>query len=200
MRYSAVLDTLQNLTKRKPTQQEIANILGVKQGVIGNRAVRNSMFTAEDLNKLEKHYNISFYNKTSVDAVELPYYPNVKASCGYGVVVFDETSEKIQVPKIQIKDYSPNKTYSVINAIGNSMTPTICENDKVIIANNAEIQDNHIYVLRYKDDIYLKRLQKNINQLIIKSDNADYDTIKLVDNETKDVQVLGECIGLIREL
>lgn len=58
MRHNDILDTLQNLTRMKPTQQTIADILGVKLGTIGARALRNSQYSIEEIQKISAFYKI----------------------------------------------------------------------------------------------------------------------------------------------
>lgn len=201
MLVSEALSLLQNLTKKNISQAELARVLNMSPVAINKRIARRSEIKVSEVEVLEKHYNISIIsNHSGDDSVELPYYSNVNASCGTGLMVFDESVEKIQIAKICIKDYSKHKQYSIINAHGNSMFPTLIEDDKLIIEHNVnDIIDGHIYVFRYEDGIFVKRLYKNVNQLVIKSDNKEFDEIKLDKSERTKVCIIGTVIGLIRE-
>lgn len=199
MKYSVLLPALQNLMKFKPTQQSIADILGVKASAISNRAQRDSDFSEEELRKLEEVWGIEIPRETG-DCIELDYYPDVFGSCGTGVFVPSEEKEKISLAKSSISNYSASAQYSVINAIGDSMTPNIHDKDKLIIKhwNGEQIKDNSVYVFRYLDEIFVKRLSKNIDQIIIKSDNPVYDTRKIA--VSKDFQIIGQIVGLLRNM
>lgn len=54
MQYNVVLDTLQNLINYRPTQQQIADIIGVGQTAIAGRAKRNSEFSDEEIEKIKE--------------------------------------------------------------------------------------------------------------------------------------------------
>lgn len=56
------------------------------------------------------------------------------------------------------------------------------------------------YIFSYKDEIFIKRLVKNINQLIIIPENKLYDTIKLQGEELKEINIIGQIVGLMRDL
>ena len=198
MLFNELLDTLQNLTGFKISQQMIADVLNVRQGAISNRITRKSHLTLEELQTIERHYGVDLTgNVKSAALTELNYYPDVFASCGKGVMVFDDTSEKISVNKNTIPDFSENATYSVINARGFSMYPVISDNDKVIIKHwqGEQIIDDKIYLFDYKGELFIKRLVKNIDQVIAKSEDK---TLEPRPMETSNLTILGRVISLIR--
>ena len=123
------------------------------------------------------------------------------AGGGTGAVVFEETSEKLSVPTSLIQNYSKTNRYSVINSRGDSMTPFIQDRDKLIVEhwNGGQIIDNCIYVFRYANELFVKRLVKNITQIVIKSDNPLYEPIKITDKD-QDFEVIGQIVGLMRDL
>ncbi len=134
------------------------------------------------------------------DSLEIDYYPEVFGSCGTGVFVPSETKERMEVPKRIIKNFSTIKKYSVINAYGDSMQPFIQDKDLLVVEhyNGEQIKDNRVYVFRFGDKIFVKRLVLNINQLIIKSDNREYEPIKIELDNNCDVQIIGQIVGLMR--
>lgn len=232
MRHSEILTTLQNLTTHKPTQQEIANILGVSINTIGARAVRDSNYSIEEIKKIGDKLGVNLFTKKNqkcwselkgqnhFDVLEsmleaemtygvektleslfiADYYPEVFGSCGTGTFVPADYRESISVPKQCVNAYNANKKYSVIHAYGDSMQPYIHDKDLLVFEdyNGEQICDNRIYVFRYEDKIFIKRLVLNINQLIIKSDNAEYKPIT-VDLKDADIQIIGKFAGLMRK-
>lgn len=198
MRYSVLLNTLQNLINRKVTQNELRNILDMGAGTIGNRATRDSNFTESEIEKIEAFYGVDL--KTTSD-VELDYYPDVYASCGDGLEVLSEASEKIKISKQSISNYSTHNTYSVVNCKGNSMYPLLTDGDKAIIKhwNGEQILDDRIYLFKYDNQVFIKQLYNNIDQLIIKSNNPEYPNRVLEDEKLKKVIILGQVVGLIRQ-
>lgn len=198
MRYSVLLNTLQNLINRKVTQNELRNILDMGAGTIGNRATRDSNFTESEIEKIEAFYGVDL--KATSD-VELDYYPDVYASCGDGLEVLSEASEKIKISKQSISNYSAHNTYSVVNCKGNSMYPLLTDGDKAIIKhwNGEQILDDRIYLFKYDNQVFIKQLYNNIDQLIIKSNNPEYPNRVLEDEKLKKVIILGQVVGLIRQ-
>ena len=202
MLFNELLDILHNETGFKVSQQMIANVLNVRQGAISNRITRKSHLTLEELKIIEKHYGFDLIGGGNSDNfAELNYYSDVFASCGTGAVVFEETSEKLSVPTSLIKNYSKSNQYSVINARGDSMQPFLQDRDKLIVEHyhGEQIIDNCIYVFRYANELFVKRLVKNITQIVIKSDNPLYEPIKITDKDT-DFEIIGQIVGLMRDL
>ena len=199
------INDLQNLIKRKITYEELAPILGVESGnAIRNWKYRKRPLKDFEIQKLDEAFNIvsTKQNKTS-DSVTLDYYPDIFGSCGNGVFELSQEKDQIIVPKKAFfEKFSPVKQYSVINARGNSMMPLFYDNDKLIVEhwNGEQIIDNKPYIFCYKDEIFIKRLAKNVDQLMIISENKDYDIRKLTGNQLKDVNIIGQIVGLMRDL
>jgi len=212
MRYSVLLDRLQNLINRKVEQAELCKILNYGASTIGARKARDSEFPTDEIEILNSHYGINLFTNTTqnalgvlpdVEKVQIDYYPDVLGSCGTGVFIQSQEKEVIEVPKNAFwTDISLSKHYSMINAYGNSMQPVILDGDKLLIEKyeDEQIIDNRIYVFCYNNEIFIKRLAKNINQLMIMSENEDFDTIKLQKEEMNEVNIIGQVVGLIRNL
>lgn len=211
MDYNAISNTLQNFTNKRPKQREIAEILGLRVNVIGQRASRKSNFSAEELKKIGDYYGVNLIEGTPMcqletvqsddsGTVEIDYYPDVFGSCGGGAFVLSETTEKMQVPINIIEGFRKLKKYSIINAIGDSMQPYIHDRDLLVVEHydGEQIRDNRIYVFRIGDNIFIKRLVLNINQLVIKSDNVQYQPIVMCKQEINEVQIIGQIVGLMR--
>lgn len=205
MKCSELLPTLQNLIGYKPTAKQIAEILNfTSEKIFYTRVQRDSSFSLEEIEALERHYGIAIIGVSSNNTTELNYFPNVFGSCGTGLTVFDETSEKISVTKDLIANYSPSNQYSVIVARGESNEPTVMNNDKLIVEHIRDnvIIDNQLYVFSYDGQIYVKRLIRNIDELVVISDNPDKNTYRtqyITKENINNVKILGKIIGLIRE-
>lgn len=199
---------LQNLTKRNVTYEELAPILGVgTANALRNWNYRKRPLKEFEIKKIDEAFNISSTELNTisldVDSVTIDYYPDIFGSCGNGVFELSPEKTQIIVPKNAFfEKFSPNKTYSVINAHGNSMQPLIFDRDKLIVEhwNGEQIIDNKPYIFCYKDEIFIKRLAKNVDQLMIISENKDYDTRKLEGEQLKDVNIIGLIVGLMRDL
>lgn len=218
MKHSEILEIITKETGKTPTQQTIANVLGMTKNAISARSHRDMEYSVVELEKLSKAFSIDFLQlswikskmdeQDAINAVQkefdsditVDYYPDVFGSCGSGHFVLSETKERLQLPKKIIKNYSSFKKYSVINAYGDSMQPYIHDKDLLIVEHydGEQIKDNRVYVFRFGENIFVKRLILNINQLVIKSDNAEYKPITLELNNDTDIQIIGQIVGLMR--
>ena len=90
----------------------------------------------------------------------------------------------------------------MINATGNSMSPTIENGDKLIVEhwNGDQIQDNKIYVFCYNNEFFVKRLSKNIDEIIIKSDNPEYRVRTISSKSFSDLILVGKIVAIIKPL
>lgn len=205
MRYSVLIDNLQNLTNSKVDISEIAKVIGKPARTLYTRGQRDTEFKQSEINQIEEFYkvNLSKSDTSNNNSVTIDYYPDIFGSCGNGVFELSPEKTQIIVPKNAFfEKFSPNKQYSVINAHGNSMQPLIFDRDKLIVEhwNGEQIIDNKPYIFCYKDEIFIKRLAKNVDQLMIISENKDYDTRKLEGEQLKDVNIIGQIVGLMRDL
>jgi phage repressor protein C with HTH and peptisase S24 domain len=179
----------------------ICNIWGMDEASYSRKKKALTEVKQKNIEQLEEHFAIKLFDNSSENCVDIEYYSDVWASCGNGAVVFEESAEKLSVPKSLIQNYSSSSRYSVINARGDSMQPFIQNFDKLIVEhwNGGQIIDNCIYVFRYANELFVKRLVKNITQIVIKSDNPLYEPIKITDKD-QDFEVIGQIVGLMRDL
>lgn len=212
MQYIEIISTLQNLTGNKPKQRDIAEILGVRTTVIGQRASRHSEFSIEDVKKIGEYYNVDLFHNGIQNVISVPnnefvadYFPDVFGSCGNGTFILSEAKEAISIPKTIVNSYNPIKKYYVINAYGESMMPYINDRDLLVVEHfefGEQIRDNRIYVFCYNDQIFVKRLIKNVDELIIKSDNPDpmYRARIIEKEDMNNVFIIGQIVGLMRKI
>ena len=203
MLYNELSERLQNLTKVKISQQVIADCLEVAQTAVSARLRRNTPFNLDELLKIERALALSYGSLTGMKedgaSVELDFYPDVFGSCGSGCMVFDETSEKISVTKDVITNYSPNNKYSIISARGSSMSPVINDDDRLVIQHNVENQiiDDTVYLFRYNDELFIKRLVKNVDQIVCISENPRFQD-RIIEPKGDNFSIIGKVVGLFR--
>lgn len=199
------LDELLNLLTKKTNnyinQSLLAEALGVTRQTISNRIKNTSQVTVSELKKIEEFFNVDlFSNPEEDDVIKIDYYKDVFASCGNGNIIFSEEKVSLGISTALINGYSAQKDYSIINASGNSMSPTIDSGDKLIVEhwNNGQIQDNKIYVFCFNNDFFVKRLSKNLDEIIIKSDNPEY-RIRTINGSTiNELTLIGKIVGIIK--
>lgn len=176
MRYSKVLDRLQNLTNRKISQAELCKVLNIKQSAMGNRQNRDSNFSDIEISTLENHYNVILGNDTELIEIE---HIHINPSCGHGTIVIDEpdiTPVKLGKKMIQtiLKVSDPNnlKTFT---ASGDSMEDTIDDGNILLVdIGRTDFNNGGIFVITINNDWFVKRIRKRLSgELDIISDNSD---------------------------
>ena len=208
MRYNELIERLQNLIPTdafgkqvKISQQMIADCLEIRQTAISGRASRNSEFSIEELVKIESVLGlpIGCLSGVSSSDISIDYYPDVFGSCGEGCMVFNETSEKMAVTKDIITNYSPSNKYSIISARGSSMSPVINDDDRLVIQHNVENQiiDDTVYLFRYNGELFIKRLVKNVDQIVCISENPRFQD-RIIEPKEDNFSIIGKVVGLFR--
>lgn len=203
MNISELLSLISKKIGKPFSQSDLARGLSVTRQTIYNRTKNNSEITISELKKIEKYLGTTLLEDVSNNNfAKVNFYPDVFASCGSGIIVFSEEKEELSLPKSLIYDYSESKNYSMIYAKGDSMSPYINDGDRLIIEHieNNEIIDNKIYVFCYQSEIFVKRLLKNIGELIIKSDNPNYSTKVLKSEDLNEVRIIGKIVGIVRNI
>ncbi|WP_224432204.1 S24 family peptidase [Aeromonas rivuli] len=119
----------------------------------------------------------------------------VFASAGFGSVVSDELKTDpmaFRTEWLKKEGLSPERL-AVIRAKGDSMEPTISNNDIILVylCNGDALRDG-LYVLRIGDSLLVKRLQFDpFGGLKIISDNPGYETQVVTKDQRADVHIVG---------
>ena len=203
MKLDELIKLISEKTGKYVNQSHLAEGLGITRQTVSNRIKNDSQVTVSELKRIENYFGITIFNQVdniNEDVVYVNYYTDVFASCGNGNVLFSDEKVKIPVAVKLIDGFSKNKEYSLINASGNSMAPTITDGNKLLIEhwNNEQIQDNKIYVFCFNQEFFVKRLSKNLDEIIIKSDNPEYRTRTISGNTINELTVIGKVIGIIK--
>ncbi len=205
MKLDELISIISNSTGNSINQSMLADCLGITRQTVSNRIKNESEVTVSELNRAEEYFGVKLfetYKVVSGDLTYIDYYTDVFASCGDGSIVFSSEKTKLPIPISMIDGYSKNKLYSIINATGNSMSPTINSGDKLIVEhwNGNQIQDNKIYVFCYNNEFFVKRLSKNIDEIIIKSDNPEYRVRTIDSNAINDLILIGKIVTTIKSV
>lgn len=193
-----VIEKIQDYTGKTVNQSVLAEDLDVSRQYISSLA--KTELPLKFINKIENHYGMDLTKyQTDFNLVELDFYPEVFGSCGDGCSVFEESSAKLQVTKDVITNYSTNNKYSIISARGSSMSPVINEDDRLIIQHNigSQIVDDTVYLFRYNDELFIKRLVKNVDQIVCISENPRFQD-RIIEPKENNFSIIGKVVGLIR--
>ena len=202
MKLDELLSILSKRVGIAVNQSMLADALGITRQTISNRIKNESEVTVSELKKVEEFFNVNMFGEVPDDITYIDYYTDVFASCGDGSIVFSSEKTKLPISTSMINGYSKNKLYSMINATGNSMAPTIDNGDKLIVEHwsGNQIQDNKIYVFCYNGEFFVKRLSKNLDEIIIKSDNPEYRVRTIGGKSVMDLILIGKIVATIKQV
>lgn len=81
------------------------------------------------------------------------------------------------------------------------MEPTINNGDTLLVdASRNMPRDGYIYVIRSADTLWVKRIQKHIdNSLLLISDNGTYPPMTLRSDQHHDIQIIGQVVNISKE-
>ena len=202
MKLDELIQLISNIAGITVNQSMLADSLGITRQTISNRIKTQSEVTVSEIRRVEEFFKISIFSSVTDDIAYIDYYTDVFASCGNGSIVFSSEKTKLPIPISMISGYSKNKLYSMINASGNSMSPTIDNGDKLIVEHwyGNQIQDNKIYVFCFNNEFFVKRLSKNLDEIIIKSDNPEYRIRTINGKSAAELILIGKIVATVKQL
>ena len=202
MKLDELIQLISNIAGITVNQSMLADSLGITRQTISNRIKTQSEVTVSEIRRVEEFFKISIFSSVTDDIAYIDYYTDVFASCGNGSIVFSSEKTKLPIPISMISGYSRNKLYSMINASGNSMSPTIDNGDKLIVEhwNGNQIQDNKIYVFCFNNEFFVKRLSNNLDEIIIKSDNPEYRIRTINGKSAAELILIGKIVATVKQL
>ena len=192
----------------KLSQEELARIIGVDQKTIShwengiNEPQLNKLRIFCDNFKVPMSYFTGEISKQIADVMYIDYYSDIFASCGPGGLVASENKETLAIPtELLPTKLKRDKNYTIIKTRGDSMAPEIQDGDLLLIEHytGEQIIDNSVYLFMYENEIFVKRLSKNINEMIITSDNKNYRQIVLQNEELENFHIIGKVFGFARK-
>lgn len=189
MKYDKLIERLQKLIGFTPKQAELCKILDYTSSKISARAQRNSDFSDEEIEKIEKHYGISLTGNNTEDCIVVDHI-HIAPSCGKGTAVFadaDITPIKLGTAMLQsIMKISHPQNLKTFRASGDSMESIIEDGDMLLVdTGRTDFNNGGIFLLTINNDWFVKRLRKRLSgELDVISDNKLYpvETFKPDDN------------------
>jgi phage repressor protein C with HTH and peptisase S24 domain len=138
------------------------------------------------------------------DTIKIPVY-DVTVSAGHGCILYeqDQANEYVAIQRELLSLYgvTNRRELFILPVKGDSMEPTLYEDDLVLIQriNLDSFLHEGVYVIRLKDDLFIKRIQYNhIKQTLkIKSDNKEYDEMFFSGDDLNDIEVIGEAVRVL---
>ena len=192
-----VFKIVEQKTGFKLTKAELARRINVSKQYINQ--IKDEYLPSKFITLLEQNFGIEIVEENN-NCIDLDYYPDIYASCGMGCIVFDESKEKLTIAKSTIPYYSPNEKYFVVTCKGSSMSPILEDDDKAIIQQwqGEQIIDDRIYLFSYNSELFIKRLVKNLDQIVVISENKTFEN-RIV-TKKDEFRIIGQIVGMFRDL
>ena len=146
---------------------------------------------------IEKYFGVSLDN--AKDEFVIDYYPDSLFEIKNNQIAISQKRVKFKLP-FGLFDVDKNLKYVMTNAVDDSMSPNLIKGDFVIIelSDNQNIKNNKVHAFIYENCFYIRRLSKNINQIIVQSDNELYPTQYIKKEDTKNLYVIGPIVYMMR--
>lgn len=136
------------------------------------------------------------------DFVFIPYY-DVQASAGHGAWANDEQQKTTLAFR---KDWLASfvtrhfENLSVVSVQGDSMSGVLEDRDTILIDHTQTEPREGLYALRIDNDVFVKRIQRFPDRLLIQSENPKYASFEINGNEDKNVVIIGKVVWLGRRI
>lgn len=198
-----MIDLLQIRTSLGATQEWMALKLGKSLKTYQNWEKNPEKLSHEKIERILSTFNVELAlqpeEKQLSELIEVPYYEDVRASMGNGILNHESEIRKIAFDAAMLRDIYKlycTKGLSLINAYGDSMVPTI-PSDSIVFIQKGDIPDGSICAAMLDGELYIKRLQKRPVVKLI-SDNKEYDPITI--QEDDNFIILGKVIGVLKTI
>ncbi|MFY9075330.1 helix-turn-helix domain-containing protein [Malaciobacter mytili] len=144
--------------------------------------------SSEKIAKIVQSHYLKEY--VTDDTVAVPYFQDIKASAGNGYFNSeDDEPDFIVLPKTMIK----GKNINALRVHGDSMAPNIKPDSIIFIdLSKKKLKKACVYVVRYEDEVYVKRLEELDDHILLRSDNISYSTITA---KKEDVHIIGQVVN-----
>ena len=133
----------------------------------------------------------------------IPSY-QVSVSAGYGSLNDDKpTKRQLAFPNEWLRRRNLTACdLAVVFAIGESMEPTINNGNTVLVdLSDTKLKDSSIYVLRFGENLFAKRLQQRFDgSVCLKSDNKEYDDQIVKPDELEQLAIIGKVVWIGKDL
>lgn len=107
----------------------------------------------------------------------------------------------LDLPDAYVRDvlHAPPGKVIVAYCSGDSMAPTIKDRDLVLIDTAATtFSRDDLYAFSFKDEGYIKRLQRAGDAIVVHSDNPAYTDWSVTGSDLRELRVIGRVVGIIQ--
>ena len=185
----------QILTGMDRNQEWLCEQAKIPLSTLRNKICISRMPTFEEVMKILKVFKMTLEEFTAYpdtpqkDVINIPFYEQA-FSAGRGQELPDtaDVIDYVALPA-NLKKYSENMCASYVR--GDSMAPTLFDNDIILYDNFGYDGTDGIYAINYRGCAFVKRLQRDKDCVHIISDNPKYKEMTEGD-ESQDFRVIGK--------
>lgn len=122
----------------------------------------------------------------------------IYASAGHGSEIGHELQTEpmsFRTDWLKKEGFSPDRL-AVIRAKGDSMEPTISDNDVILVLlSNGDSPRDGLHVIRLESGLFVKRLQFDpLGSVYVKSDNPTYNSMTISKDERSQLHIVGRVV------
>lgn len=158
------------------TQEEVANKIGVSKQTYSHYENEKRKPSLGTIKELAAVYQVNiddiFAEEKLSDLVNLPIVGRV--SCGNGIIAFEDIEGYESTPR----EWLSGGDYFYVRAKGDSMNGArIYNDDLLLIRKQPEVENGEIAAVLIRDEVVLKRVYINGDQLVLQSENPNFPPI-----------------------
>lgn len=173
------------------TLEELGKEIGVGKSTVRKYQAGEIKMDHDRMEDLARVFGIDvsllYGEEVAGEMIDVPLYGNV--SCGPGVLTEDDILEYVKSPKEWIK----GSIYFYLTAQGDSMTgANIKESDLLLIRQQESVENGEIAAVLIDDQILLKRVFIDGDEITLISENNKYDPIRFDPSSDKNIKILGK--------
>ncbi len=152
------------------------------------------------------HFSFGENKKNETNNVSISYFPDIYAAAGEGFINYNEAPTVMNFDKSFLELQFGAMRFEnlhIIHAVGDSMLNSIAPGDLLFVnPGEKEIQTGAVYVIRVAESIMVKRVEQHpiTKKVTLKSDNPDYSSIDIQDDDLDLFAVIGRVIGNLKKL
>lgn len=151
-------------------------------------------YAKDQLEEQESANNISMFDKYQDDEDYITDYVEGLVAAGHGT--FQEDNLHMEV-RLRANDV-PNEYDTIAKVAGDSMEPTIEDNDLLFIKVKNQVDINDIGIFQINGKNFVKKLKRDYNGgWYLQSLNNSYEEIHLTEDD--DIRTIGEVVSVYRE-
>ena len=191
MHIKEVQEKLRRIKNINISQGDIAKAIDTTRSNVSQLFSKNSILSEEKIRKIEEFFGVNLSEEDNFlpeNFIKIPYYENLKI--------------KKDPTYIFMPDFSKSKPKAplAIKVNTDSMAPYINKGDLgVFDGEYRDIEDGRVFLIKYRGDFFIKRILNNLNSVILKSDNKDYNDITLSEILLDNMEILGKFHCLVRQ-